>query len=304
MNDPILGASHQQSGKQEAGVNLVQSINPLISNKNSINNSLIIMHHSRMIVIHFFVLLICSSLTYSASIESEISSYSNYIWRGTTFSENRPVLQLTVDGEHNSGFFLSGFFSNAEFSDPALGENSQVTHEVDLSTGKRWISNDLELQVAYNRFLFPGAEIFEAQELNVYLNIKRLIFELSYMDTYFGYEGAYKYIRIGYEWIYTKTLGGTIFVGYNMFDNPKGHIISRELCASCGETAETTSGAGNPNYVDIYFSNRKTLKNNLTLELALNWTNRSEYFVEDSSIKKEKARDFAAIIGMSLPFNI
>ncbi len=101
-----------------------------------------------------------------------------------------------------------------------------------------------------------------------------------------------------------KTLGGTIFVGYNMFDNPKGHIISRQLCDSCGETAETTSGAGNPNYVDIYFSNRKTLKNNITLELALNWTNRSEYFVEDNSIKKTKSKDLAAIIGISLPFNI
>ncbi len=262
------------------------------------------MHHSRMIVIHFLVFLICSSLTYSATIESEISSYSNYIWRGTTFSENRPVLQLTIDGEHDSGFFLTGFVSNAEFSDLALGENSQVTHEIDLSAGKRWSTDNLELQIAYNRFFFPGAEIFEAQEVNVYLNLKRLILELSYMDSYFGYEGAYKYVRIGYEMIYTKTSGGTIFLGYNMFDNPKGHIISRQLCATCSETAETTSGAGNPNYLDLYFSNRKTLKNNLTIELALNWTNRSEYFVEDSSIKKEKAKDLAAIIGISLPFNI
>jgi hypothetical protein len=250
-----------------------------------------------MFLIKFLPFIIFISFESYAHVETEISTYSNFIWRGTTFSENRPVIQLTADSETKSGFFISGFASNAEFSDEAMGKNSQVTQEVDLGFGKRWKFQTSEIQFSYNRFLFPGAQVFESDEMNLYFNISRFILELSFMDDYFGYEGAYRYIRLGHEWNYTKSLGGTIFIGYNSFDNPKGKIKTR------GD-AQTTTGAGNPDYIDIYFTNRKILNNDLTIELAINWTNRYEYSVQDDLINKEKANDFAVILGLSYPFNL
>lgn len=250
-----------------------------------------------MFLIKFLPFIILLSIKSYAHVETEISTYSNYIWRGTTFSENRPVIQLTADSETKSGYFISGFVSNAEFSDEAMGKNSQVSQEVDFGVGKRWKFARSEIQLSYNRFLFPGANVFESDEINLYLSTSRLILELSYMDDYFGYEGAYKYIRLGHEWNYTKSLGGTIFIGYNSFDNPKGKIKTR------GD-AETTTGAGNPDYIDIYLTNRKTLNNDLTIELALNWTDRYEYIVQDGVINKEKANDFALILGLSYPFSL
>ena len=301
---PNLGASHQQSGQQVEGEKFFQSIKSHIIVDNCINTLLLLRHDILMFFLNIFFFFFAVSAFPSTTLESEVSTYSNYIWRGTTFSENRPVLQLTMDVENSSGLFISSFFSNAEFEDQAMGENSVVSQEVDLALGKRWRLNETEIQFSYNRFIFPGAEVFESDELNLYLNFSRWILELSFMDDYFGYEGAYRYVRIGYEWIYSKDSGGTLFIGHNSFDNPKGEIKTRQLCPSCSEVAETTTGAGNPDYIDIYLSNRKTLRNNITIELAFNWTNRFEYTVNNGEISKAKAKDFATIVGMSLPFEL
>jgi hypothetical protein len=239
-----------------------------------------------------------------AGIEGEVSSYSNFIWRGTTFSENKPALQVTLDAQEDHGFFIGSFISKAEFSDEDMGKNSQVNQEIDYTFGKRWQSQDWELQLSYNRFTFPGAEVFNTDEFNLFLNYKRFILELSYMDDYFGYQSAYRYIRIGHEWTYTSTFGATFFAGYNAFARPKGGIKSRCLDSSCSEVAQTTNGAGNPDYIDLFLTHRKILKNHFVLELALNWTNRDEFIVDSNTIIKQHAKDFAAVVGIVIPFNL
>ncbi len=254
------------------------------------------------------ITVIIAALVFSfncfAIIEGEVSSFSNFIWRGTTFTENKPALQAILDGQEEHGFFLGTFISNAEFSDEAMGKNSTVTQEIDLSAGKRWQTSNWELQFSYNYFTFPGAEVFNTDEINIFFNYRRFILELSYMNDYFGYQSDYKYIRIGHEWIYSKSLGATLFVGYNSFATPNGGIKTRCLDTSCASKAETIKGAGNPDYLDIYLTHRKILDNQLTLELAFNWTNRDEITVEDGIISKARAKDFAAIIGLAYPFSL
>lgn len=235
-----------------------------------------------------------------AGVEGEFAAYSNFIWRGTTFSENKPALQTTVDAQTQHGFFIGGFISNAEFNDPAMGANSQVTQEVDVSVGKRWVTDLWEVQIAYNRFFFPGAGVFDADELNVFLNYDRYILELSYMDDYFGYQSGYRYIRFGHEWSYSKSFGATLFAGYNSFVTPKGGIKTR--CD--GDCSQTTTGAGNPDYIDVYLTHRKILTSGMILEFAINWTNRKEYSVENDIISKNEAKDFAALVGMIIPFTL
>jgi uncharacterized protein (TIGR02001 family) len=252
--------------------------------------------HIMKLSLTLFLLIL--SLNSLAEVTAEFGAYSNFIWRGTTFTENRPAIQGSIDFEESHGLFVGAFASNAEFSDEAMGKNSSVTQEVDLMIGKRWYGEDWELQIMYGKFLFPNADVFNTSEFNILLERKNFFIELSHMDDYFGYQSTYQYVRLGHKWKFKESLDGSLSVGYNAFNRPKGSLKSRCLDESCSESAFTTSGAGNPDYIDIYLVNRKTFERGLVAELAINWTNRYEYLAEETSISKEKSRDFAIIIAL------
>lgn len=206
--------------------------------------------------------------------------------------------------QEKHGFFAGAFVSNAEFSDEAMGSNATVSSEIDYLLGKVWSGDQWELQLTYNKYTFPGAEVFNANDFSFTGNYKSYYFELSYMDEYFGYKSNYQYFRLGYGWNFAKDVESAIYAGYNVFSNPKGSIKTRCLDASCSEVAETTSGAGNPDYIDLFFVNRKNLENGMVLELAVNWTNREEYAAADGEITKGSANDFCAIAGIVIPFTL
>jgi len=248
----------------------------------------------------FFPLTVGASVTFDA----EFSAFSNFIWRGTTFTENKPAIQGVLEASEDHGFYMGTFVSNAEFSDEGYSSEATVTQETDVSVGKRWMGTNWELQVSYNRFYFPGAGVFDTDEFNLQAKFKRFILEISYMDDYFGYKGPYKYARLGYEWIYKASVEGAFYVGYNVFETAKGGLKSRCLDDLCSEEAFTTSGSGNPDYLDLYQINRKTIKNGTSFELAFNWTNRREYTADSSEISLDRAKDFAVIAGVLIPVSL
>ncbi len=243
-----------------------------------------------------FLILLFPLLAFS-SIDAEVGAYSNFIWRGTTFSENKPAIQGELDTEIWNGFYANTFLSNAEFSDEALHKDATVTSEIDVTVGKRWSGKKWEVQAYYSRFSFPGAGVFDTDEWNIQGKYHSISLELSLMDDYFGYHSRYTYARIGYEWVYKDSVDGALFVGYNGFDRAKGNIRTRE-------GFETLDGAGNPDYIDVYFVNRKTFENQWAAELAFNWTNRDEYSVDAGEVTKSHAKDFAAIIAFIVPFTL
>jgi uncharacterized protein (TIGR02001 family) len=243
------------------------------------------------------ILILLFPLLAFSAIDAEVGAYSDFIWRGTTFSEHKPAIQGELDGEIYKGFYASTFISNAEFSDEALHKNATVTSEIDFTLGKRWNGNKWEIQAYYSRFSFPGAGVFDTDEWNLQGKYHGFSLELSYMDDYFGYHSRYMYARIGQEWIYKDSVDGALFVGYNAFDRTKGNVRTRE-------TFETLDGAGNPDYIDVYFVNRKTFDNQWAAELSFNWTNRYEYEVDSGEVTKTRAKDFAAIVALIVPFTI
>jgi uncharacterized protein (TIGR02001 family) len=243
----------------------------------------------------FFILLL--PLLAFSSTDAEVGLYSDFIWRGTTFTENRPAIQGELDSESKNGYFLAGFISNAEFSDPALDKNATVTSEVDVTIGKRWYGDQWDIQAYYSQFYFPGAKVFNTDEWNIQGHYKHFFLELSLMDDYFGYHSRYTYVRVGFDWIYKNSLTGALYLGLNAFDRAKGNIKTRE-------GYETLNGAGNPNYTDLFFVNKKVLKNNHAAELAINWTDRQEYSVSEGMIQKDWAKDFVIIISYVIPFEL
>lgn len=241
-------------------------------------------------------ILLFPFIAYS-SVDAEVGAFSDFIWRGTTFSENRPAIQGEIDAETAHGFYLGTFFSNAEFSDEGLHQNAKVTSEIDVTIGKRWNGKKWEVQAYYSRFSFPGAGVFDTDEWNIQGKFHGFTLELSYMDDYFGYHSRYSYIRVGHEWVYKHTLDGALLVGYNAFERTKGNIRTRN-------GFQTLDGAGNPDYIDVYFVNRKTFDNQTAAELAFNWTNREEYSVENGEVSKSRAKDFAIIVAYIIPFTL
>jgi hypothetical protein len=233
-----------------------------------------------------------------ADIQAEIGAYSNFIWRGTTFTENRPAIQGELDAEAKNGFYFGSFISNAEFSDASKGSNATVTQEIDFTIGKRWKGSNWEIQAYYSIFTFPGAEAYNTDEWNLQGKYKNFLLELSWLDDYFGYHGVYRYARIGHEWVYKEGLDGAFFVGHNMFERPKGSPVS-----SGG--AKGLNGAGNKNYFDFYWVSRKTFENQMAVELAFNWTNREEYYIDDNDEDSLRpAKDFATIVAFIFPFTL
>lgn len=243
-----------------------------------------------------FLILLLPLLSF-AQIEAEVGMYSNFIWRGTTFSENKPAVQTDLDYEFGDRFYVASFFSNAEFSDEAMNKNAKVTSEIDTTFGKRWNGENWEIQANYSRFFFPGAGVFDTDEWNLQGKYKHFLLELSYLDDYFGYHSDYRYVRLGYEWAYKEDLEGAFFVGFNSFNRPQGNIRTRE-------TFETLDGAGNNDYFDLFFVNRKTFNNSTAAELGFNWTNRDEFTVEDAEVTKARAKDFAVIVSYLIPFSL
>lgn len=234
-----------------------------------------------------------------ANIEGEFGAYSNFIWRGTTFTENKPAIQGELDAEEEHGFYLAGFTSNAEFNDPGQGPDFNVTQEVDYTAGKRWNGENWEAQFYYSVFTFPGAAAYDTDEWNLQTKYKGTTLELSLMDDYFGYHSVYYYVRIGQEWLYKEKLQGAFFVGYNMFTRPRGSYYLS------GSGNDSLNGAGNPDYFDVFFVNRKTFENDMAVEFAVNWTNRKEYSVDSTGeVTKDDAKDFATIVSFIVPFTL
>ena len=250
------------------------------------------------------LLILLTPFAFAEGIEGTVSAYSNYIWRGTTFTENKPAVQADLLYMEKQGFFVGAFVSNAEFSDEAMGDDAAVTSEIDYLAGKSWSGDNWEMSFIYNRYTFPGANVFDANDFSLTGNYKSYYFELSYMDEYFGYQSNYQYFRLGYGWNYANGVESVLYTGYNKFGTPKGSLKTRCLDSGCTESAQTTTGAGNPDYVDVFFVNRKNLDNGMVLELAINWTNREEYTAEDGEVTKANAKDFAALAGIVIPFTL
>lgn len=246
-----------------------------------------------------FILLVLFPITALANMEAEFGAYSNFIWRGTTFTENKPAIQGEIDAEEDHGFYFAGFISNAEFNDPGQGPDFSVSQEIDYTVGKRWKAEDWETQIYYSVFTFPGAAAYDTDEWNFQAKYKRTVIELSLLDDYFGYNSVYRYVRLGQEWLWKDRLEGAFYVGYNMFSRPRGSYYLS------GSGNDSLNGAGNPDYFDLYFVNRKTLDNDMAVEFAVNWTNRKEYSVDATGeITTDDAKDFATVVAFIVPFSL
>lgn len=96
-------------------------------------------------------------------ITANVALTSDYVWRGTSQTDNGPAIQGGFDYAHASGFYLGVWGSNVDF-------NSDANVELDLYGGySTEFGNGIGLDVGVIHYDYPGESSLDFEE--VYLGL-------------------------------------------------------------------------------------------------------------------------------------
>lgn len=123
------------------------------------------------------------------TITSNIGVFSQYIFRGISYTQENPAVQGGFDFAHESGAYLGIWGTNV--SDLAL---SNATGEIDVYGGFAKTYGDWTFDVGFLQFIFPGGkydpsgESLNTLELNAAVTWKFIQLKYSHAVTdYFGF---------------------------------------------------------------------------------------------------------------------
>ena len=111
--------------------------------------------------------------TSSYSLTSNVGIFSQYVFRGITYSDRRPALQGGFDFAHNSGWYAGVWGSSLE-----EGDNAGNSLEVDLYGGyTHQFTDDLGIDVGLLQFYYPdhkkyNGENFDTTEAHIAMTWK------------------------------------------------------------------------------------------------------------------------------------
>jgi uncharacterized protein (TIGR02001 family) len=157
---------------------------------------------------------------------------SDYLFRGISQTRNNWAIQGTLDLEHESGFYIGAFLTNAKF---LASPYNDTRRELDLLAGYRLTVAGVKLDLGYIAYLYPGQDKPEGTQLNEFqeVGIKasytidpvKLQAAFFYSPNYFGRSGDGYYMeygadvtlpfgftaigRLGYQWIERNPRFGT-----------------------------------------------------------------------------------------------
>ena len=123
------------------------------------------------------------------TISANVGLFSQYIFRGISYTQENPAVQGGFDLAHESGAYLGVWGTNV--SDLAL---SNATGEIDVYGGFAKTIDDWTFDVGFLQFIFPGGkydpsgESLNTLELNAAVTWKFIQLKYSYAVTdYFGF---------------------------------------------------------------------------------------------------------------------
>lgn len=123
------------------------------------------------------------------TLSANVGLFSQYIFRGISYTQEKPALQGGFDVAHRSGLYLGVWGTNV--SDAAL---NNASGEIDVYGGYANTVGDLGYDIGFLQFLFPGGEINGTHEkyntLELYAGLTWKFLNLKYSRTltdYFGF---------------------------------------------------------------------------------------------------------------------
>lgn len=150
-----------------------------------------------------------------ADFSSTITLTNNYLWRGQTFTSNKPAVQGSIDYAHESGLAAGVFASNSEST---AGDNTTVNDtETDLYGSYGHTFNDITVSGTvfwYTYMLEPRNNAVEYQAAVAYGPAK---LEVGYMPNYFSVETSSLYAKLGVKQPVNDTVSVVAHVGSSSF---------------------------------------------------------------------------------------
>ncbi len=106
------------------------------------------------------LILTCSANCY-AELSGSLTGTTDYIWRGYSKSNGKPVVQANIDYEFKSGIYLGTFASTVNFADHGFENRSTTEFRPYLGFAYQ-LSDDWRLNSAWTRYIYDG-KIFGQQ---------------------------------------------------------------------------------------------------------------------------------------------
>jgi uncharacterized protein (TIGR02001 family) len=174
---------------------------------------------------------------------------NDYLFRGISQTRNNWAFQGTLDVQHESGVYIGGFISNAKF---VGGPWNDTRQETDLLAGYRFSLGDLNLDVGYIGYFYPGQDKAPGTQLNEYhevgikanytIDAVKLLAAYNYSPNFFGRSGAGNYVEGGVDVTLPFEVTGSGRVGYQWIQNNPRFGTPDYLWYSVGVSREIYAG--------------------------------------------------------------
>ena len=173
---------------------------------------------------------------------------NDYLFRGISQTRNNWAFQGTADIQHESGFYIGAFVSNAKFLANPYNDTRQ---ELDALAGYRFELAGVAMDIGYVGYYYPGQGKAPGGQLNEYhelavkaaytIDTVKLLAAFNYSPNFFGRSGAGYYIeggadvtlpyaltasaRVGHQWIERNTV-----LRHARLPLVLGRRLARDLC--------------------------------------------------------------------------
>ena len=242
-----------------------------------------------------FLCLASTFPTYAGIISGYAKISSNYIWRGLTFSENEPVVALSANYEHETGFYGNLFGSSLKFAEPTLYEGFSK-RELDLTAGYKRSIGDWTGNIFVNRYEFIDQPKISAFEYSVHLTYKSTTLEYNLLPDWFGYNSRSHYTRLTQGYALDEKFNLIGGVGYN----------SQSRTSRIQDNDGDWKGVGFTNYMDYFLGLQIKEANGFLYEFIYTDTNRKTISYASTNPaddgKKADANDQAFTVSLTKSF--
>jgi uncharacterized protein (TIGR02001 family) len=118
-----------------------------------------------------------------SGLSTYLTMSTDFPHRGISQTDESAALQLGVDFQHQSGFFIGAWVSNVEYVTEASRADPRDI-ELDYYGGYSWQTSDWSLAATLARYTYPGASVsYDYTELSGSLGFQqRFFYTVSYTD--------------------------------------------------------------------------------------------------------------------------
>ena len=151
-------------------------------------------------------------------LTANVGVTSNYIWRGTTQTNDAAAVSGGIDYAHASGFYVGTWVSNVTWT-------GADNYEQDLYAGYGFDAGPVGLDVGYIKYMYPvgpGQDDFD----EIYLNASYKMFSAGLAlttSTEAGGQDSHQYIYVGAEFEVKKDL--TLAITFGDYDFDGGDVF-------------------------------------------------------------------------------